>query len=168
MGRRQRAYGGGMHAPRASVFRSLARLAVGGATVGLLACGGSEPESFRRLLVESAQGPCSEGMDCEGSDEVRADGTFRVDRFNAPGGPVQEVLLPPHALEDVRETATDSGLLETLERGEQPCGTVTDASVWLTLELENRSYRAQIAGCDAPGVGKLTALLKRLRDTYMQ
>ncbi|SET55972.1 hypothetical protein [Stigmatella erecta] len=155
-----------MHTPRASVFRSLAHFAVGGSLLGLLACGDSDPEVFQRLLVESAQGPCSEGMDCEGSDEVRADGTFRVDRFHAPGAPIQQVLLPPHEVEDVREAATDSGLLELLERGEHPCGTVTDASVWLTLELEDRSYRAQLAGCDAPGVGRLTALLKRLRDTY--
>jgi hypothetical protein len=155
-----------MHVPRASVVRTLARLAAGGTTLGLLACGDSEPEAFRRLLVESAQGPCSEEMDCQGSDEVRADGTFRVDRFSHPGGAVQEVLLPASEVDAVREAATDSALLELLERGEEPCGRVTDASQWLTLELEDRSYRAQLAGCDTPGVRRLSTLLKRLRDTY--
>jgi hypothetical protein len=155
-----------MHTVRASVLRSLARLAAGGATLGLLACGDSEPDTFRRLFVERGQGPCSEGMDCRASEEVRADGTFRVDRFNDPSGAIQEVLLPPDALDDVRETTTDSRLLETLERGEQPCGPVTDVSIWLNLELEDRNYRAQIAGCDAPGLEPLNALLERLRDSY--
>ncbi|MDC0714893.1 hypothetical protein POL68_40970 [Stigmatella sp. ncwal1] len=155
-----------MHSHRASFFRFLVRFATSGAMGGLLACGHSEPETFRRLLLESAGGPCSEEMDCQGSDEILANGTFRVDPFNDPGGPLQEVLLPEHELEAVRETATNSRLLKTLQRGEQPCPPVTDSSVRLTLELEDQSYRAQIEGCDAPGLRAVRELIQRLRDTY--
>ncbi|ADO71029.1 hypothetical protein [Stigmatella aurantiaca] len=155
-----------MRSHRPSFLRFLICLAASGATWGLLACGDSEPETFRRLLLESAGGPCSEEMDCQGSDEVLADGTFRVDRFNNPGSPILEVHLPENELKAVRETATDSRLLETLGRGEQPCPPVTDSSVRLTLELESTSYRAQIEGCDKPGLQEVRDLIQRLRETY--
>jgi hypothetical protein len=141
---------------------------IGAAVLGLLvSCGVEpEPESFVRLKWETGGGPCLEEMDCSGWDELLADGTFRVDRFGDPGGAVRETVLPEEELARVREAATQGKLIEVLRRGEHPCGSVSDSSVVLTLELESRRYRAQLAGCDEQGVNELSALLRRLRDTY--
>ncbi|MCY1073015.1 hypothetical protein [Archangium lansingense] len=154
-------------------LRRLSRLAASGAVLGLLvSCGVFEPEDllyqerFVRLKWESGGGPCTEEMDCSGWDELRADGTFRVDRFGDYGGAVRETALSAEEMELVREAATSSELLEVLRRGEYPCGRVTDSSSYLTLVLEGSSYRAQLAGCSEPGVSELRTLLKRLRDTY--
>jgi hypothetical protein len=153
--------------PSFSQLRRLSRLSTGGAVLGLLvSCGAADPESFEHLKWEYGGGPCTEEMDCSGWDELRADGTFRVDRFGDPGGAVRETVLPAEELEQVREAATRAGLLGVLRRGEHPCGIVTDSSSILTLELEGASYRAQLAGCDEPGVNELRTLLERLRDTY--
>jgi hypothetical protein len=152
--------------PSFSLLR-LGRLATVGAVLGLLvSCGAAEPESFVRLKWESGGGPCTEEMDCRGWDELLADGTFRVDRFGDPGGAVRETVLPAEELERVRVAATRAELLGVLRRGAAPCGRVTDSSSLLTLELEGASYRAQLAGCDEPGVDALRTLLTRLRDTY--
>lgn len=132
----------------------------------LVSCGAADPQSFVHLKWEYGGGPCTVEMDCSGWDELREDGTFRVDRFGDPGGAVRETVLPQEELERVRVAATRAELLGVLRRGETPCGRVTDSSSVLTLELEGSSYRAQLAGCDEPGVNELRTLLKELRDTY--
>ncbi|OJT25530.1 hypothetical protein BO221_06560 [Archangium sp. Cb G35] len=153
--------------PSCSLLRRLCGLSIGGAVLGLLvSCGAAAPESFEHLKWEYGGGPCTEEMDCNGWDEVLADGTFRVDRFGDPGGVVRETVLPAEELQQVREAATRAELLGVLWRGKTPCGRVTDSSSMLTLELEGASYRAQLAGCDEPGVDELRTLLERLRDTY--
>jgi hypothetical protein len=153
--------------PSLSLLRRLSRPTLGGVVLGLLvSCGPADPESFQHLKWEYGGGPCTEEMDCSGWDEVRADGTFRVDRFSDPGGAVRETVLPAEEMQRVREAATRAELLGVLWRGEAPCGRVTDSSSVLSLELEGASFRAQLAGCDEPGVNELRTLLKRLRDTY--
>ncbi|MFY0526928.1 hypothetical protein ACN28I_28590 [Archangium gephyra] len=153
--------------PSFPLLRRLSRFATGGAVLGLLlSCGPAEPESFERLKWEYGGGPCTEEMDCSGWDELLADGTFRVDRFGDSGGAVRETVLPAEELERVRVAATRAALLDVLRRGEAPCGRVSDSSSVLTLELEGANYRAQLAGCDEPGVDELRTLLERLRGTY--
>ncbi|PTL84054.1 hypothetical protein [Vitiosangium sp. GDMCC 1.1324] len=150
-----------------SLRRVLRCLATSGAVLGLFVGCGASPESFVRLKLDAASGPCMEGMDCKGSDEVLADGTFRVDRFDEPDGGVHEVVLPSQEMENVRAAATRSSLLSVLRRGAFPCGQVTDSSSFLTLELEGEHYGSQLAGCDEQGVRELRDLLSRLRKTYV-
>jgi hypothetical protein len=105
-------------------------------------------------------------MDCLGSDELLADGTYRVDRFGDPDGGVRVGVLPPAELEAARQLLTRPSLLSALSRGEAACPPVTDSSVILTVELSQRTYRSQVAGCDEPSVTEALQLLRRLRDTY--
>jgi hypothetical protein len=155
---------------------SLARAAlVAFAVMSLAGCGGfpfssgdASPESFQRLELRLGGGPCTEEMDCSGFYELLADGTFRVDRFGEYGGGVHEVTLSREELEATLEQATDSALLKVMRRGEYPCGQVTDASSYLTLELEDERREAQLAGCNEPSVQALRQTLKRLDDTYVK
>lgn len=125
-------------------------------------------DRFQRVEWSLGGGPCTEEMDCRGFYELRADGTFRVDRFGEYGGGVHEVTLPAEEVEALVETATDGALLKLLRRGDFPCGRVTDSSSAVTVELEGERLQAELAGCGEPSVSELREALQRLEDTYVK
>ncbi|MCI0570146.1 MAG: hypothetical protein L0Y66_05290 [Myxococcaceae bacterium] len=138
----------------------------GSGDAGCSDCDASRPDAFRRAHLSLGGGPCTPEMDCSGSDELLSDGTYRVDRFGDPGGGVREVMLPAAELDTAKELLTRPSLLEVLRRGQAACPPVTDSSVVLTVELTERTYSSQVAGCDEPSVRDALLLFQRLRDTY--
>jgi hypothetical protein len=146
--------------------RSLVAFAV---VLSLGGCGSEDASArFQRMQWSLGGGPCTEEMDCSGFYELRADGTFRVDRFNEYGGGVHEATLPTEEREALVERATDPALLKVLRRGPYPCGRVTDFSSGLTVELEGERLQAELAGCDEPSVQALREELRRLDETYLK
>lgn len=127
---------------------------------------GDTSDRFQRVFLHTAGGPCMEEMDCEGSYELLADGTFRVDRFGEFQGGVHEAHLSAEDLKSAREAATDSALLKLLRRGDHPCGSVTDSSNNLSVDLDGEHLSAEVTACDSPEVRALRQTLRDLEDRY--
>ncbi len=152
------------------------RFGVALAVVSVVGCGvapfstedSARAARFQRVQWSLGGGPCTEEMDCVGFYELRADGTFRVDRFGEYRGGVHEVTLPAEEVESTVALATDGTLLKLLRRGPHPCDPVTDSSNGFTVELEGERLQAELAGCDEPSVEALRRALLRLEDTYVK
>lgn len=121
---------------------------------------------FQRVSLHTAGGPCTEEMDCEGSYELLADGTFRVDRFGEYQGGVHEAHLSAEDLESAIQVATDPELVKLLRAGPYPCGHVTDMSNDLVLELEGEHLVQEVTVCNWPEVQALRQTLRDLEDRY--